>query len=261
MILCASAIHLFGSHKNFNLKMFKSLGLLKPKLIKLLIDLANRPGTLWTSAVLNWWLVLVGKEPAAFTVSLAKSGGARMEATEVMEAASLSRVGLQYTCSGLCLVCVIKKTLSFFCLLTADRFVKSLAQVFPVYKGEDGQSGGSKNCYGRNGSTTYVHVSPCVESMRFMSRFNLNLLYFAPLKVPLGTVVKEQGRTVTDFSQHGQEFMAAFGGAGGKGNQFFLTNENRAPMTSTQGAQGQERLLHLELRTMAHAGLVRQCCS
>lgn len=114
MILCASAIHLFGSRKNFNLKMFKSLGLLKPKLIKLLIDLANRPGTLWTSAVLNWWLVLVGKEPAAFTVSLAKSGGARMEATEVMEAASLSRVGLQYTCSGLCLVCVIKKTLSFF---------------------------------------------------------------------------------------------------------------------------------------------------
>lgn len=70
-------------------------------------------------------------------------------------------------------------------------------------------------------------------------------------------MVKEQGKTVTDLSQHGQEFMAAFGGAGGKGNRFFLSNENRAPMTSTHGEQGQERVFHLELRTMAHAGLVR----
>lgn len=78
--------------------MLKALRLLKPKLITLLMDLVNRPGTLWTIAVFNWWLVLVGKEPAAFTVSLAKSGAARMEGTGVMEGASLSRVGLQSTC-------------------------------------------------------------------------------------------------------------------------------------------------------------------
>lgn len=71
-------------------------------------------------------------------------------------------------------------------------------------------------------------------------------------------MVKEQEKTVVDLSQHGQEFTAAFGGAGGKGNRFFLTNENRAPIASTPGAHGQERILHLELRTMAHAGLVRQ---
>lgn len=51
-----------------------------------------------------------------------------------------------------------------FCLLSADRFVKSLAQVVPLYKGEDGESGGSKNCYGRNGSPTYICVSPCISS-------------------------------------------------------------------------------------------------
>lgn len=45
-------------------------------------------------------------------------------------------------------------------LLAADKFVKSLAQVVPVYKGEDGQSGASKNCYGRNGNPTYICVSP-----------------------------------------------------------------------------------------------------
>ncbi|CAG04084.1 unnamed protein product, partial [Tetraodon nigroviridis] len=163
----------------------------------------------------------------------------------------------QCTCTELWLVSMFQReNVVFFCPLTADRFVKSLAQVYPVYKGEDGQSGGSKNCFGKNGNTTHVHVSRCVHSMCFIPRFIVNLICFAPLKVPLGTVIKEQGRTVTDLSQHGQEFMAASGGAGGKGNRFFLTNENRAPMTSTPGAQGQERLLHLELRTMAHAGLV-----
>uniref|UniRef100_A0A1A7XIV4 Mitochondrial ribosome-associated GTPase 2 n=1 Tax=Iconisemion striatum TaxID=60296 RepID=A0A1A7XIV4_9TELE len=115
--------------------------------------------------------------------------------------------------------------------IKADRFVKSLAQVVPVYRGEDGQSGGSKNCYGRNGSITYISV-------------------------PLGTVVKEMGETVVDLDEHGQEYLAVFGGAGGKGNRFFLSNENRAPVTATPGMSGQERVLQLELRTMAHAGLV-----
>lgn len=116
-------------------------------------------------------------------------------------------------------------------VMKADRFVKSLAQILPIYKGEDGQSGGSKNCYGRNGSPTFISV-------------------------PVGTVVKEEGRTIVDLSEHGQEYLAVFGGAGGKGNRFYLSNENRAPMTATSGMVGQERILLLELRTMAHAGLV-----
>lgn len=70
-------------------------------------------------------------------------------------------------------------------------------------------------------------------------------------------MVKEDGRTQVDLSEHGQVYLAVFGGSGGKGNRFFLSNENRAPMTSTSGTEGQERVLHLELRTMAHAGLVR----
>lgn len=71
-------------------------------------------------------------------------------------------------------------------------------------------------------------------------------------------MVKEQGKTIVDLSQHGQEYMAVFGGTGGKGNRFFLSNENRAPMTASPGMQGQERVFQLELRTMAHAGLVRK---
>lgn len=65
--------------------------LLNPKLIKVL-DLANSPGALWTIAASHWWLVLVGKEPTAFTVNLARSGAVRMEGTEAMEEASFSGV-------------------------------------------------------------------------------------------------------------------------------------------------------------------------
>lgn len=70
--------------------------------------------------------------------------------------------------------------------------------------------------------------------------------------------MKEQGKTVADLAHHGQEYVAVHGGAGGKGNRFFLSNENRAPMTTTVGEKGEERVLQLELRTMAHAGLVRE---
>lgn len=80
------------------------------------------------------------------------------------------------------------------------------------------------------------------------------------VQVPLGTLVKEQGKTIMDLSEHGQEYLAVFGGAGGKGNRFFLSNENRSPMTATSGMPGEERVLQLELRTMAHAGLVRKSC-
>ncbi|XP_077404303.1 mitochondrial ribosome-associated GTPase 2 [Vanacampus margaritifer] len=113
----------------------------------------------------------------------------------------------------------------------ADRFVKSLAQVVPVYMAENGQSGSSKNCYGRNGRPTFINV-------------------------PVGTVVKENERTLVDLCEHSQVYLAVFGGSGGKGNRFFLSNENRAPTTATPGTEGQDRVLHLELRTMAHAGLV-----
>ncbi|NXA47502.1 MTG2 GTPase, partial [Nothocercus julius] len=116
-------------------------------------------------------------------------------------------------------------------IFKADRQIKSLASILPFYQGFHGERGGSKNCYGANGAYMYV-------------------------KVPVGTLVKEDGKIVADFTRHGEEYVAAYGGAGGKGNRFFLSNENRAPTFFTPGEPGQERVLHLELKTTAHAGLV-----
>ncbi|XP_072552964.1 mitochondrial ribosome-associated GTPase 2 [Salminus brasiliensis] len=116
-------------------------------------------------------------------------------------------------------------------IIKVNQQVKSLSLISALYRGQNGESGRSKNCYGRNASPTVIPV-------------------------PVGTVVKEQGQTVADLALNGQEYVAVHGGAGGKGNRFFLSNENRAPMTATPGEKGEERVLQLELRTMAHAGLV-----
>lgn len=45
----------------------------------------------------------------------------------------------------------------------------------------------------------------------------------------MGTLVKEGNEVLADLSHPGDEFIAALGGAGGKGNRFFLANSNRAP--------------------------------
>lgn len=68
--------------------------------------------------------------------------------------------------------------------------------------------------------------------------------------------MKEGKEVVADLSCPGDEYIAALGGAGGKGNRFFLANDNRAPVTCTPGEPGQQRVLFLELKTVAHAGMV-----
>ncbi|XP_039720675.1 mitochondrial ribosome-associated GTPase 2 isoform X2 [Pteropus medius] len=116
-------------------------------------------------------------------------------------------------------------------ILRADGQVKSLSSVLSQYRGFHGEDGGRKNCFGRSGALLYI-------------------------RVPAGTVVKEGNTVLADLSCPGDEYIAARGGAGGKGNRFFLANDNRAPMTCTPGQPGQERVLLLELKTMAHAGMV-----
>ncbi|NP_001371276.1 mitochondrial ribosome-associated GTPase 2 isoform 1 [Homo sapiens] len=116
-------------------------------------------------------------------------------------------------------------------ILRVDQQVKSLSSVLSRYQGFSGEDGGSKNCFGRSGAVLYI-------------------------RVPVGTLVKEGGRVVADLSCVGDEYIAALGGAGGKGNRFFLANNNRAPVTCTPGQPGQQRVLHLELKTVAHAGMV-----
>lgn len=77
------------------------------------------------------------------------------------------------------------------------------------------------------------------------------------VKVPVGTVIKnEEGKIVGDLTEEGLMFIAARGGAGGRGNHFFVTDINQAPEICEYGAMGENLEYSIELKCMAHIGLV-----
>jgi len=55
---------------------------------------------------------------------------------------------------------------------------------------------------------------------------------------------------------HGQQYVVAKGGRGGRGNSRFATPRNPAPEVAENGEPGQERYVVLELKVLADVGLV-----
>ena len=116
-----------------------------------------------------------------------------------------------------------------------DRHVNSLADYYYKNKfaAENGERGGPKNCFGKDGKTLF-------------------------LKVPLGTVIKdeESGNVIADIFEDGQKKTVLVGGGGGKGNARFVTSRRHAPHFSQTGEKTQPRKVVLELKTIADVGLV-----
>jgi GTP-binding protein len=118
--------------------------------------------------------------------------------------------------------------------LVAERNVASLLAFkdHPHRRATNGVHGMGKKRHGANGDDTIVHV-------------------------PEGTVVLDRDGTVlADLVHHGDRWLGAQGGRGGKGNARFLSNKRRAPSFAEQGEEGEERWLNLELKLMADVALV-----
>jgi GTP-binding protein len=120
-------------------------------------------------------------------------------------------------------------------VLRASTHVNSLIALYyePRLCAEDGVPGSGARCYGRRGKDLVVDV-------------------------PCGTVVTdcETGERVADITSPGQRVVVAHGGAGGYGNVHFKSAVNQAPTEHTPGGAAEERRLHLELKTIADAGLL-----
>lgn len=101
------------------------------------------------------------------------------------------------------------------------------------FRGERGRHGEGSNCHGKSGGDTV-------------------------LSVPVGTVVYDQdtGEQVFDFTEPGQQWTAAKGGHGGRGNARFTKPWHQAPREHEDGQPGEERHLRLELKLLADVGLV-----
>src|SRR6056300_886341 len=78
------------------------------------------------------------------------------------------------------------------------------------------------------------------------------------IDVPLGTVVRdgETNEVITELTEENQEFCAAEGGLGGRGNWHFKTPTNQTPRYAQPGIPGYEKQLLLELKVLADVGLV-----
>ena len=78
------------------------------------------------------------------------------------------------------------------------------------------------------------------------------------VKVPLGTVVRDDatGVVLADLTENGQEFVAAKGGRGGKGNACYATPTKRTPTFAEKGEPGTQGWYRLELKLIADVGLV-----
>ncbi|MDQ4065263.1 MAG: GTPase ObgE [Actinomycetota bacterium] len=74
--------------------------------------------------------------------------------------------------------------------------------------------------------------------------------------VPIGTVIYEDGVLLADLAAPGDEFVAAQGGRGGRGNAQFASATRRAPGFAEKGEPGEARWLRLELRLLADVGLI-----
>ena len=61
---------------------------------------------------------------------------------------------------------------------------------------------------------------------------------------------------IADLTEDGQEFVAAKGGRGGKGNACYATSTKRAPTFAEKGEPGTKGWLRLELKLLADVGLV-----
>lgn len=117
----------------------------------------------------------------------------------------------------------------------ADASKNSLVDFYykKKYTAENGERGGSKNCFGKKGEDLYI-------------------------KVPVGTVIKdfETDRIICDMFEDGQTELLLKGGSGGKGNARFTTSKRHAPHFSQKGESTPVRALMLELKTIADVGLI-----
>lgn len=101
----------------------------------------------------------------------------------------------------------------------------------PELKATPGQNGAKRDRHGRSGDPLLV-------------------------KVPMGTVVRRDGKIIADLTDDGQEIIIAKGGDGGFGNAHFKSSVRQTPRIAEKGEMGDTFEAELELKLLADVGLV-----
>jgi GTP-binding protein len=120
-------------------------------------------------------------------------------------------------------------------IFRASSSVDSLSELHfhPLLRAERGEHGQGSDMHGKRGANKVVLV-------------------------PCGTLVRdaETGAILADLVQEGEEFIAARGGKGGRGNARFVSSTRQAPRFAEKGEPGEEHAYLLELKLIADVGIV-----
>ncbi len=120
-------------------------------------------------------------------------------------------------------------------ILRCDIEEDSLLPIFyePHRKAKNAQHGMGSNCHGKNSEDCVIKVAP-------------------------GTVVLDADTEefIGELINHNEELIIAKGGHGGIGNARFKSSTNRAPRQFTEGTEGEEKTVWLELKLISDVGLV-----
>jgi GTP-binding protein len=120
-------------------------------------------------------------------------------------------------------------------LLRADANLQTLLdfKYRRLFEAPEGKRGGPNRCSGASGDHMVI-------------------------KVPCGTEVRDcrTGILLGDLIAAGDELLVAAGGRGGLGNAHYLSNRNRAPEKFSEGRDGEQWLLQLELKLLAEVGII-----
>ena len=101
------------------------------------------------------------------------------------------------------------------------------------FKAQHGKNGSKRNRTGANGE---------------------NLI----LNVPVGTQIYEEDNNtlIYDFTKNKERYLVASGGKGGLGNVRFKSSVNRSPKKKTNGKNGEEFWIWLQLKVIADIGII-----
>ena len=101
----------------------------------------------------------------------------------------------------------------------------------PELKAKPGQNGSKADRSGVSGDSLYI-------------------------RVPVGTIVRRDGKVIADLTDDGQEVIIAKGGEGGSGNAHFKSSVRQTPRIAEKGEMGETFEAELELKLLADVGLV-----
>ncbi len=76
------------------------------------------------------------------------------------------------------------------------------------------------------------------------------------VEVPVGTVVKRDGKIIADLTEDGMQAVIAKGGDGGFGNAHFKSSVRQTPVIAEVGEPGEAFEAEIELKLLADVGLV-----